>query len=145
MRASARATVALTFLLAGCRGEIPAPGDPLSLPPAAEVEQIKVTRWTPNGSYQSSFKIHDRQRIEEILAELQSINRNFYLSRDRLSLQEYSLALTEHGKLKAMVYVGQYWLGGVDEHHEANYGTLKDRYRELSQADHEKLLALVHE
>jgi hypothetical protein len=146
MKASAWAAVALAFLLAGFHGEIPAPGDPLSLPPAAEVEQIKVTRWTPNGSYQSSFKIQDRQRIEEILAELQSINRNFYLSReDGLPLQEVSLALTGHGKLKAMVFVGQYWLGGVDEHHEANYGTLKDRYRELSQADHEKLLALVHE
>ncbi len=95
MKAAAWAAVVLAFLLAGCHGEVPAPGDPLSLPPAAEMEQIKVTRWTPNGSYQSSFKIHDRQRIEEILAELQSIN--------------------------------------------------QDRYRDLGQADHEKLPALVHE
>ena len=145
MKASARAAVALTFLLAGCHGEIPAPGDPLSLPPAAEVELIKVTRWTPNGSYQSSFKIRDRRRIEAILAGLRSVNQNFYLSMDGWLVQEASLALTGHGKLKAMIYIGSTWLGGVDEHHEANYGTLQDRYRELGQADHEKLLALVHE
>lgn len=145
MKASGRAVVALTFLLAGCRGEIPAPGDPLSLPPAAEVEQIEVTRWTPNGSYQSSFKIHDRRRIEAILAGLRSVNQHFYLTMEGWLVQEVSLALTGHGKLKAMIYIGPTWLGGVDEHHEANYGTLEDRYRELSQADHEKLLALIHE
>jgi hypothetical protein len=149
MKAAAWGAVALAFLLLGCHSEIPAPGDPLTLPPAAEVEQIEVTRWAPNGSYQSSFKIHDRRRIEEILAALQSINRNFYLSMDgmegRQLAQEYSLALAGHGKLKAMIYISPTWLGGVDKHHEANYGMLEDRYRELSQADHAKLLALVRE
>jgi len=149
MKAAAWGAVALAFLLLGCHSEIPAPGDPLTLPPTIEVEQIEVTRWTPNGSYQSSFKIHDRRRIEAILAGLRSVNRNFYLSMDgmdgRQLAQEYSLALAGHGKLKAMIYVGQYWLGGVDEHHEANYGMLEDRYRELNQADRAKLLALVRE
>ncbi len=145
MKASAWGVVVLTSLLAGCRSEIPAPGDPLTLPPAAEVEQIEVTRWTPNGSYQSSFKIHDRRRIEAILAGLRSVNRNFYLTMDGWLVQEVSLALAGHGKLKAMIYIGPTWLGGVDEDHEDNYGTLEDRYREINSADHAKLLALVQE
>lgn len=145
MKASVWTVVALTSLLAGCHSEIPAPGDPLTLPSAAEVEQIEVTRWAPNESYQSSFKIHDRRRIEAILAGLRSVNRNFYLSMDGWLVQEVSLALVGHGKLKAMIYIGPTWLGGVDEDHEANYGELEDRYRALSQADRAKLLALVRE
>jgi len=145
MKAAAWVVVALASLLAGCHSKIPASGDPLTLPPAEEVEQIEVTRWTPNESYQSSFKIHDRRRIEAILAALRSVNRDFYLSMDGWLTQEVSLALAGHGKLKAMIYIGPNWLGGVDEDHEANYGELEDRYRELGQADHAKLLALVQE
>ena len=107
MKASAWVVVALASLLAGCHSEVPAPGDPLTLPPAAEVEQIEVTRWTPNESYQSSFKIRDRRRIEAILAGLRSVNRNFYLSMDGWLTQEVSLTFSGQGKLKAMVEAGQ--------------------------------------
>lgn len=139
------AVVVPAFLLTACCRMDPCPTDPLALPPAAKVEHIEVIRWRPNGDYQASFRIDDRRRIEEILAQLESSNTDFYTSMDGQSPQEYSLAFEGKDATEAMIFVGAAWLGGVDARHQDHHGELRARFRRLSPAEHAKLGALVHD
>lgn len=141
--AALAAMAALMSLLAGCCLKGPCPVPNLRLPPASEVEHIEVTRWEPNGNFDSNFKISGPQRIEEILAQLQSINSDFSNTMEGQSPQEYSMAFEGRQGLKALVWIGPDWLGGVDNRHRDRYGELEDRHRQLGQEDHRELVALL--
>jgi hypothetical protein len=120
--------IALMVLLTGCR-EIPRPADPLVIPPAEEIEAISVTRSKSNGDWDAEWQIDNRQRIEEIVAQLRSNNTGYYSARDNRSPQEYAVALNGYERMKSEILVGADWLAGVDDSHKDKQGRLIYRYR----------------
>jgi hypothetical protein len=143
MRTSMGTMAALACLLTGCCLKGPCPEPRLRLPQASQVEHIDVIRWQANGNFDSNFKITDRQKIEEILTELEAFNSDFYPPPDYgQTPSEVSIAFEDRKGLKAMVWIGPGWLGGVD-HRQDKYGEFADRYRSLAPNDHQALLALL--
>lgn len=132
------------LLIAGCR-EISRPMEPLVIPPAAEVQEIAVTRWKPNRQWHTEYKIWNHQRIEAILAELRTHNTGYSSAKDRLTPQEYSIAINGKETMEAMVWVGSGWLGGVDSRHKDRDGGLVSRHRKLDPEQHKRLLLLLRQ
>ena len=144
MKIAIWAPASVMALLAGCCLKSPCPQLDLRLPPAAEVEHVEVMRWQPNGSLDTAFTISDGQRIEELLSQLQSVNSDFYRAPVGQKPQEYSLAFEGGKGLKAMVWIGPDWLGGVDSRHQDQHGVLTDRHRQLEPEDHQTLISLLN-
>ncbi|HEX4960735.1 MAG TPA: hypothetical protein VF173_07845 [Thermoanaerobaculia bacterium] len=142
MKASTWMAVSLISLLAGCR-EAPHAMEPLVLPPTAQVAEVSVTRWKPNGDSDGSFKIFDRKKVEEILTQLRANNTGYSSAMKGLPPQEYSIAVDTEDVMAAMVWVGPGWLGGVDDHHKDEKGRLLSHYRKLDPEQHSKLLSLL--
>ena len=115
------------------------------IPPAAEIEAMSVTRWKPNGKYHTEFKIYDRQRIEAVLAELRSNNAGYSSALEGQTPQEYSIGINTRETMVTMVWIGPDWLGGVDEQHTDERGTLASHYRKLDEEQHTRLLILLRQ
>ncbi len=140
---AAMVMIASMSLLAGCCLKGPCPVPDLRLPSASDIQHVEVIRWRPNGDFESSFRISDRRRIEEILAQLQSVNSDFANVMDRQAPQEVSLAFEGRKGLKALVWIGPGWLAGVDSRHRSMDGELWVRHRQIEPGDHEKIAALL--
>jgi hypothetical protein len=141
-KSTLRAVAVSLLLLAGCR-EAPHPMDPLVLPPAADLFELQVTRLNPDGSRQSDFKVQDRRKMEEVLAELRTDNTGYVSAMEGRAPQEYSVALDSNERMEAMIWIGPGWLGGVDDKHKDEKGALTSHYRKLSPEQHARLVALL--
>jgi hypothetical protein len=129
-------------LLAGCR-EAPHPMDPLVIPPAADLFELEVTRLNPDGSRQNDFKVQDRRKMEEILAELRTDNTGYVSAMEGHAPQEYWVSLASDERMETMIWIGPDWLGGVDDEHKDEKGALTSHYRKLSPEQHARLVALL--
>jgi hypothetical protein len=130
--------------LGGCR-KIPRPIDPLVILPAAQIEYINVTRLKPNGEQQHEFRIWDRRKVEEIVAELRLHNEGYWTEMRGLPPQEYAIALNSTEIMATMIWVGHGWLGGVDQEHKDPRGGLASHFRKLDPEQHRRLLLLVRD
>ncbi len=119
--------------------------DPLVFPPASEVEKLSVARVLPDGQPLMDVKIYDRQRIEEILSQLQANNTGYSSVMKTKAPQEYWVAVNTKDLMATMVWIGPDWLGGVDSRHEAKNRSLASHYRKLDGEQHAKLIALLHQ
>jgi hypothetical protein len=137
--------VSLIPLLAGCHHEAPHAMDPLVFPPVSEIEEITVIRLKPDGGDLTEFEIHDPQKIEEVLAELQSNNTGYLSDMEGRAPQEYAVAFDTRESMAAMAWIGPDWFGGVDEHQEEKDGGLASHYRKLDEEQHKRLLILLRQ
>jgi hypothetical protein len=134
--------VALILLLGGCR-EIPHPLPPLVIPDVKDIWRISINRRTPSGEWQSEHEIVDPRKMEAILAELRVDNTGYSSEMYGRSPQEYSIGMSGHETMEAMIWVGHGWLGGVDRHHEDLDGGLSSHFRKLKPEQHIRLLLLM--
>jgi hypothetical protein len=141
---TARGLAVLIPLLSGC-SEAPHAMDPLVFPSASEVEEISVVRLKPDGQYHDSFKVFDRQKIEEILIQLKANNTGYLSAMKGLTPQEYSIAVDTKNVMATMVWLGPDWLGGVDDHHRNENHVLTSHFRKLDGEQHTKLITLLRQ
>ena len=144
MRFSIWPLVALPLLLGGCGiQEIFCSASPLANIAASEVSAIHVKRWKTADQHELWVRVDDRQRIDQILAQVQALNGGFRHEpawRGELPPPEYAFTWKVPGS-QSVVWVGPGWLGILDT--PRTQGTQGARYRDISESQHSRLVALL--
>jgi len=116
----------------------------LTIPEAATIEMVKVTRITADGSDGAGWQIDTRPRVDALVAALQERSGGSCMTSVEKREQEWSVALQSRDGVPLILWIGRDWIGGVDTQKNAK-GWLVGRWRPLEPGERDELLDLLRE
>ena len=138
------ASVAAAALSACSHPAAEVPAACLSIPEAATIEMVKVTRLTADGSDGAGWQIDTQPRVDALVAALRARSGGSCKTAVEKRVQELSVALQSRDGVPLILWIGRDWIGGVDTQKDAK-GWLIGRWRPLESGEHDELLDLLRE
>jgi hypothetical protein len=140
-----RVAVLLALALLACnRTPSEVADDCLAVPPAAQVEIVKVAVLNPDGTTRRTYQIDTRPHIEVLPAAVGPLQEGGCKTFHGRRPQELTVSFQGYDSVPLILWIGPDWIGGVDTKKDAR-GWLLPRWRSLHQAEHTMLLDLLHE
>jgi hypothetical protein len=143
MRTATLATCLAGAALSACNRPAPeVPAACLTIPEAATIEMVKVTRITADGSDGAGWQIDTQPRIDALVAALRARSGGSCKTSVEKRVQEWSVALQSRDGVPLILWIGRDWIGGVDTQKDSK-GWLIGRWRPLEPGERDELLDLL--